>query len=287
MWVRTTRNHPSIVMWRPTDVLPQNVFARREVFNASLGAEVRREDGTRPIADDSDVAAWSQSPLRDPRNQQNKDYDDGSRMAAQLAASSKPLLTKEIYAGFGDVENLSRFFRVFYEKSFTGGSTGILVQHLPVIQGRGTSQPEWLSDSGLGNRDSAPTGGLPNWYDPSQPNWTLGAYGELFADLRKKFVKLNAAPNSSETGAELLISGLAPGDLAMLSPQDPTLDDAVGTRADAKGTAWIMAPRAGSYRLYYKDGSQPIRTHAQHMPSKLGYDSVERIDIKSRRQNEP
>jgi hypothetical protein len=291
LWVRTTRNHPSIVMWRPTDVLPQNVFGRREAFNASLAEQVRREDGTRPLADDSDIAAWSQSPLRDPRNQQNKDYDDGSRMAAQLAASSKPLLTKEIYTGFGDLENLSRFFRAFYEKSYAGGSTGILVQHLPVIQTGGVVTTlripyPWLSDSGLGNRDYAFVGGL-NWYEPNQTPWRLGPYGELFADLQKKFMKQNAAPYSGETAPELLVAGLAPDHIAFLLPQDPGLDGSVGTRADAKGEAWIVAPRAGSYRLYYKDGSQPIRIHAQHMPSKPGYDSVERIDIKSRRQNEP
>lgn len=287
VWVRTTRHHPSIVMWRPTDVLPQNVFGSREAFNASLAAQVRREDGTRPLADDSDIAAWSQSPLRDPRS---KEYDDGSRMAAQLTASSKPLVTKEIYTGFGDVENLSRFFRSFYEKSYTGGSTGILVQHLPVIQSGGVVTIvripfPWLSDSGLGNRDLAMVGGL-NWYESNWPAWKLGPYGELFADLQKAFMKQNPAPYSGETAPELLVSGLAPDHIAFLL-QDPALGDALGTRADAKGEAWIVAPRAGSYRLYYKDGSQPIRTHAQHMPSKPGYDSVERIDIKSRRQNEP
>jgi hypothetical protein len=281
LWVRTTRNHPSIVMWRPTDVLPQNLVARRDAFNANLAAQVRREDGTRPLADDSDITAWSQSPLRDPRNQRNYDYDDGSRMAAQLAASSKPLLTKEIYAGFADVENLSRFFRNFYEKSYSGGSTGILVQHLPVIQGR-PSHTEWLSDSGRGNRDSA-AAGLPNWYDPAQPAWTATPYNDLFADLQKKFVKRGPSPYNGDTAPELLISGLAPDDLAILVPQDPDLDDPLGVRADTNGTAWIVAPWAGSYRLYYKDGSQPIRTRAQHLPSKPGYDSVERINVKSRR----
>jgi len=87
---------------------PQNLVARRDAFNASLAAQVRREDGTRPLADDSDITAWSQSSLRDPRNPNAKDYDDGSRMAAQLAASTKPLLTKEIYAGVADVENRMR-----------------------------------------------------------------------------------------------------------------------------------------------------------------------------------
>ena len=53
-WSRISlnRNHPSIVVWRPTDVLPQNVVARRQAFNASLAAQVQKEDGTRPVADD-------------------------------------------------------------------------------------------------------------------------------------------------------------------------------------------------------------------------------------------
>jgi hypothetical protein len=213
-----------------------------------------------------------------------------ARMAAQLAASSKPLLTKEIYTGFADVENLSRFFRIFYEKSFSGRSTGILVQHLPVqigLNAQSRTPVLWLSDSGLGNRDRASVGGL-NWYESGWPAWTLSPYGELFADLQKKFMKQNPAPYSGETAPELLVSGLAPDHIAILVPQDPDLEDAVGIRADEKGAAWIVAPRAGSYRLYYKDGSQPIQTHAQHLPGKPGYDSVELINIKSRRQaNEP
>ncbi len=207
-------------------------------------------------------------------------------MAAQLAASSKPLLTKEIYAGFADLENLNRFFKAYYEKSYSGGSTGILVQHLPVIHigliAESRISVPWLCDSGLGNRDWASVGGS-NWYESGLPAWRLGPYGELFADLQKKFMKQNPAPYRGETAPELLVSGLVPDHIAILVPQDPDLDDAVGTRADAHGAAWIVAPRAGVYRLYYKDGSQPIHTHAQHMPSKPGYDSVDRIDIKSRR----
>jgi hypothetical protein len=289
LWVRTTRNHPSIVMWRPTDVLPQNLVARRDAFNASLAAQIRQDDGTRPLADDSDIAAWSQSPLR---NQQSKDYDDASRMATQLAASSKPLLTKEIYTGFADVENLSRFFRIFYEKSYSGGSTGILVQHLPVIQqgifAVSRIPVPWLSDSGLGNRNFAWADILPNWYESGWPAWKLSPYGELFADLQRKFMKQNPAPYNGETAPELLVSGLAPDHIAILLPQDPAIDEAVGTRADEKGTAWIVAPRSGSYRLYYHDGSQTIHAHGQPIPSKSVWDSVERINIKSRRQsNEP
>jgi hypothetical protein len=125
-----------------------------------------------------------------------------------------------------------------------------------------------------------------NWYESGWPAWTLGPYGELFADLEKKFMKQNPAPYSGETAPELLVSGLASDHIAILIPQDPDLDEAVGTRADEKGTAWIVAPRAGSYRLYYHDGSQTIHAHAQPIPSKSIWDAV--INIKSRRQaNEP
>lgn len=118
--------------------------------------------------------------------------------------------------------------------------------------------------------------------------WTASSHSDRFADLQRTFVKSSPVPYKGETAPELLVSGLAADDLAILLPRDPDLDDAVETRAAVDGTAWIVAPRAGSYRLYYRDGSQPIQTHAQDLPSKPGYDSVERINIKSRRQaNEP
>ena len=152
-WTRATRNHPSVVLWRPSDVVPQNTYMRKESFAARLAEEVKREDGTRPLADGSDIAIWSQNHLKDPKNPEV--YDDGARVAEQLAAASKPLLTKEIYCSFADFDKIGGFFRAFYEKSQAGGSTGTIVQHLP-LKKFSPFRAEWLSDSGAGNRERDP-----------------------------------------------------------------------------------------------------------------------------------
>jgi hypothetical protein len=283
-WVRARRNHPSIVAWRPTDVLPPNVPASREQFAAGLAEYVRREDGTRPLADGSDIAAWSQSPFKDPQAREGE-YDDGARMAAALAASTKPFLTKEIYGGFADLENMTRFFRAFYDKSTAGGGAGVIVQHLPLIQRLGPFQMQWLSESGRGNRDGGPGGSqLPNWCDASQPAWSPTLYSRLFAELYQKAMNQAQAPYSGETAGELLVSGLAPDEVAILAPRDPGLAEAVGVRAAADGTAWIVAP-PGTYRLHYRDGSREVIVQPARFSEKPGYEYVQRISIEPKRNS--
>jgi len=283
-WVRARRNHASIVAWRPTDVLPPKVQISREQFVAGLAQYVRREDGTRPLADDSDIAAWSQSVLKDPRNP--GEYDDASRMAERLAASTKPLLTKEIYGGFGDFENVARFFRSLYEKSYLGGSTGIIVQHLPLIQGRGPLRVEWLSESGLGNRDGGPgvaAPSMPNWCDPSQPAWNAGPYSRLFADLYQKHTDRAPVPYQGEAAGEVLVSGLAPHDLVVLSPSRQEVSVAPGVRADAEGQAWFIA-QPGAYRLYHADGWSEVTIPQARFAGKPGYEYVGRVRARRNRK---
>ncbi len=116
-WVRVNRNHPSIVMWRPLDVVPPDVPGGRDGAWPKLAELVKQEDGTRPVADGSDIAAWAQNAFREPQNQ--KVYDDGSRMAKELAASTKPFLTKELYTGFSPIPQMTKFFSDFYDQSPT------------------------------------------------------------------------------------------------------------------------------------------------------------------------
>lgn len=283
-WVRTVRNHPSIVIWRPTDsVMPPGVNSPEVV--ARLAVEVRREDGTRPLAienEQSEINAFWQSPMKDQRNPA-AGYDDGTLVAEKLASSTKPVLTKEIYAGFRDsAEPLARFFRAFYEKSDAGGSTGTIVQHLPLIQASEPFRIQWLSESGSGNRDTVPENAqppLPNWCDPSQPAWKPTSYSTLFAELYKKYTKRAAAAYSGRSASELLVSGLAPDEIAILMPRDPATAGVIGIRAATDGTAWIIPPQPGDFDLYYPGGARRVRV-AEHAPSaKPGYDDVERLAL--------
>ena len=285
-WARRVRNHPSIVIWRPIDLGPNNMVSHTGQFNTKLAKRVRIEDASRPFADGSEgaeIAAWAQSPLKDPRQPQGE-YDDASRMAEKFAGSTQPFLTKEIYAGFGsDPGNLGKFFRVFQDKSLSTGSTGVIVQHIPLISASNPFRITWLSESGAGNRDVLAVtqqDSLPNWCDPEKPAWTPTPYSELFADLYKQSMQRNPAPYSGERAGELLVSGLAPDDLAILMPHDPALLEPLGARVAADGTAWIVERVAGEYRLHYQGGSLPVRARAPKLPRKPGYKYVERLVLR-------
>jgi hypothetical protein len=279
-WARTVRHHPSIVAWRPADsVMPPQAPGQ---MTARYMDVVRAEDGTRPFATDneqSEIAAHAQSPLKNPR-EPNGEYEDGSVIAQKLAASTRPILTKEIYAGFRDnVDKLSVFFRQFYQKSWDGRGTGVIVQHIPLIERTTPFKIQWLSDSGLGNRDSdnVPEGTLPNWCDPSQPMWRPSPYAKLFADLWQQYMKRAAIAATHVSESEVLVSGLKPNEIAILLPKDRASGEALGIRAAADGTAWIVAPRAGEYRLVHESGALTIHAHAQTILAKPGYDYVERV----------
>jgi hypothetical protein len=248
--VRANRNHPSIILWRPMDVVPPGVAGGRDAIWAKVAEVVRQEDGTRPMADGSDIAAWAQNAFVDPNDHTN--YDDGSRMAKELAASTKPFLTKELYTGFSPIPQMTKFFSDFYEKSYTGGGTGVIVQHLPVIQGKPPAPATWLSESGEGNRP----GTLPAVTGPPTP------FGTLFAELYTKFTKQAARPQVIDAAPELLVSKLAPADVALLIPADPATQGTIGVAAAGDGTAWIFAPASGDYILLTGARSTPLHLNA-------------------------
>jgi hypothetical protein len=269
-WVRANRHHPSIVMWRPMDVVPPAVVGGRDAIWNKLAEITKQEDGTRPLADGSDIAAWAQNAFRDP--QDHTAYDDGSRMAKELAASTKPFLTKELYTGFSPIPEMTAFFSTFYEKAFNGGGTGLIVQHLPLVQGKPpapadtprednpASNPsaaprvsretsvKWFSQSGEGNRPET----LPNVTGTPTP------FSTLFADLYTKFTKQSAKPLPVDAPAELLVSHLDPTGTALLLPADPAREDAVGVSVAQDGTAWLYAPSPGEYVLLTAAGSSKV-----------------------------
>ena len=120
-WVRARRNHPSILVWRPTDVGPSGIerFISLDDFHAAIAAEVRKHDPAhRPIADGSDIAAWGQPP----EDRATGEYTNFAPLQAGHD-SGKPFMCKEIYGGFNSPDKYLAFSRGFYKRSFDLGST--------------------------------------------------------------------------------------------------------------------------------------------------------------------
>ena len=165
-WVRARRNHPSIVLWRPTDVPPPqlNRFISLDDFHAGIAAEVRKNDpAKRPIADGSDIAAWGQPP----EDRATGEFNNFGLLQTNHDRAS-PSSARNLHGGFNQPDKY-RAREEYYRRSFDLGSTGMLVQQLPLIQNQGPGRlPFRLSVSGIGNRDTAFAGSrgeLPNWCD--------------------------------------------------------------------------------------------------------------------------
>lgn len=294
-WVRSVRNHPSIVMWRPTDVIPENLSGptgMSAAIAARMAEQVRREDGTRPLADGSDILGWAQGSLKNQEGQLShgsaKEFDDGSTMAQALASSKKPFLTKEIYTYFptdaGEIKGLKQFLRDYYAKAYAGGGIGIIVQHIPLTEWDKAFRVLWLSESGEGNRNNGPhveEENLPNWCDPSRPMWIPTPYNELFAELYRELMKLSPVAARGERLGEILLSGLDENEMAILMPDDPEVKSAIGMRAAQDGTAWIVGLDPGQYRLFAHRKLLALHVDAQDLPNKAGYPLVQRFSTTS------
>jgi hypothetical protein len=61
-------------------------------------------------------------------------------------------------------------------------------------------------------------------------------------------------------------------------PEEPAAAASVGVRAAGDGTAWIVPPAPGLYRLSCNGASQAVRVRAVRGPRTPGYGDVERIE---------
>lgn len=248
-WVRDRRNHPSIVIWRPADVPPVNV--PNNVLWPRLATAVRKEDPSgRPIADRSDMDAWSQG-WSNP-NDPNK-CDDGSAFAEKLANETKPLLVKEMYGNYA-LPCLSAYFDKFYRLDYQGGGVGLIPQHMKVFEPQ-NFDPAWFSISGRGNRPSS-SNSLPNWI---KRQWLPSNWSTQFADLYQTYVGPEL-PKSSPTRGEYQASGLpaGAGSAFLVSSEGTTNPIGVVIAADGSGTAWFDVPEPGKYKLVYRYGNQDV-----------------------------
>ncbi|MCX7011518.1 MAG: hypothetical protein NTW86_02935 [Candidatus Sumerlaeota bacterium] len=278
-WVRARRNHPSILLWRPTDVLPNHQlnFISREDFVKRIAEAVRANDPSkRPLADDSDVSAWGQSPTGK-QGGTELDYSFLERGGQR----GTPFLCKEIYGGVREPGKMEEFLRTFYEKSFAVGSTGMFVQQLPIIAW-GRPDPfeiQWLSASGLGNRDTKVAGlwsEMPNWCDPKQPAAPQAPAAKLFHELFQQYMKVDLEPLPGALSGEALASGLAPNSIAFLTPAAAAVAEPQGLLVAPDGSAWFVA-QPGTWRLVSGDKGQEIEIKPTPANPPPGYEDVQRM----------
>ena len=71
-------------------------------------------------------------------------------------------------------------------------------------------------------------------------------YSTLFAELYAKYVGQAAKAQGGEAAPEVLMSGLAAMDVALM-PVDPGAEEAAGVSAAKDGTAWIYSAGSGDY----------------------------------------
>ncbi|HXJ91318.1 MAG TPA: hypothetical protein VMT20_00375 [Terriglobia bacterium] len=253
-WALARRNHPSIIMWRPTDVLPEGLSST--TVDPQIAAAVRDADkGGRPIADGNDIEWWTQS-MTVPRDPQ--ECDDGSAYAAQLASETKPLFTKEISGPpYAALACASAFFNTLYSEAYTGGGLG-LVTAQATFENQ-TFTPTWFSISGIGNRPTT-SQTMPDWMNRT---WTPTSYSTQFAGLYESYFQpslLNTSPTSGDYQASGLTSALADS-VAFLIPDGGTAPGqplGVLIAQDGSGTAWFVVPGTGTYKLLYTNGATDV-----------------------------
>jgi len=256
-WTAAELNHPSIVLWRPMDVLPPKAGNRAPVDQA-LEQAIHSVDLTRPIADNSDVDVWAQSAVS-PNNPNT--CDNGSELAQKLASETKPLLIKELY-GF-TLPCTSAFLSTIYGIAYPGGAVGMIEQELEWTT-YSAFNPDWFSQSGTGNR-LTPVDGLPDWVSRK---WTATNWSAQFAALYTQYTGLAVpclSPSSGDYQASHVIFDTAfTGDAigtAFLIPPAGT-GEAVGITVASDATAWFVTPFVGSSVLAYGSVQQEVVVQA-------------------------
>ena len=250
-WVLAVRNHPSIVMWRPSDLLPPKIIPTTTypIFAAAVRAS---DPSNRPIADGSDVDWW----IENWGANNNTQCDTGAGFSARLAKDTIPLFTKEMF-GPQTLPCISNFFNLFYGLSYGTGSGGSVGFHLghQVIFNSPPFTPAWFSISGQGNRPSS-SSLLPNWIART---YTPGTYNSQFASLFQTYTGLpilNTSPTSGDYQASGIPSGATTAFLTSLNGTGNPVG--VEVAADGSGTAWFVVPTPGNYTLSYNPGNGDV-----------------------------
>ncbi len=242
------QNRPSIMFWRPLDVIPPGAGDEAYV-DPFIKSAMLAVNSTFLFADGSDIDTWAQSTL----SQSNPNTcDDGSAFAAKLAGETKPLMIRELYDF--NLPCDTTFLKNIYQIAYKGGGVGLFVQQLELFQGQ-VFTPVWPSQSGIGNRPTS-SDLLPNWMTRQ---WSATPWSTEFDELWTKYI--GTAPFiGSPLDGEYVATGLPfVAGTAFLEPRSGT-GIPVGVVAAQNSSS--ITPEPGSADLFTPDSGKNLLTFA-------------------------
>lgn len=263
-WVQKYANHPSIVIWRPFDVLPPSI--QGQTFEPQAASVIAANDPqSRPIADGGtlpqSIDFWSQ----DVQGTRANTCASLTPLQNSLAAETRPLYVKEVYGG-QQFSCAPGFFSAMYGFMSTyPAMVGLMAQQMNFNE-QSNFAISWESQSGIGNRPASQektlNGMLPNWLG----SWTPTTWSTQFASLDPWPITVTAPLSGDfETSAP---TGTV---LAVLTPASGTQLPPSGVTADG-GSVWWVVPWTGSGTATYYDGqSNVLSTQTVSVQSPLPY----------------
>ena len=310
-WIRSVRNHPSILFWDITD-------AREPEYCVPLLRKVKELDDSRiaEVTFDPSVATDELIELIDCyRLFSSLESIEASIDAIRNGLPVKPIRVGEAgifaEASWGaqeepplsegwweflismperNVHGLQTFFLADMDyRGFTDHVPGMLVAPLDV-------KVTWPSQSGADARIDSFGAGTPaawgkhrlclNWCDPQQPvsrpTATTAWSQELFRRLAGRDVGALAQERLPEVLVRVTRGGqpVARACVLVTSLAGQAVLPYV-VRADLAGTAWFVLSEAGAYRFTCQGASVDVESRCQPIRASGGYDHVQAVELHS------
>ena len=308
-WIRSVRNHPSILFWDITD-------ARDPEYCVPLLRKVKELDDSRiaEVTFDPSVATDELIELIDCYRL----FSGLENIEASIGEIRSGLPVKPIRVGEAGIfdggswgeqeppplsEGWWEFLTSMPERNIHGLQTFFLADmdyrgftdHVPgMLAAPLDMEVTWPSQSGADARIDPFGAGTPaawgkhrlclNWCDPQQPvsrpTETTAWSQELFRQLAGRDV----GPLAHERLPEMLVRVMRDGQpvacaCVLVTPLAGQAVLPYAVRADLAGTAWFVLPEAGAYRFTCQGASVDVESRYQPIRAPGGYDHVQSVTL--------
>ena len=308
-WIRSARNHPSILFWDITD-------ARDPEYCVPLLRKVKELDDSRiaEVTFDPSVATDELIELIDCyRLFSGLENIEESIGTIRSGLPVKPIRVGEagIFAGasWGEQEEppLAEGWWEFLTSMPERNVHGLQTFHLADMDYRGFTdqvpgmlvgpldvEVTWPSQSGADARIDPFGAGTPaargkhrlclNWCDPQQPVSRPTATTAWSQELFRRLAGRDVGPLAHERLPEVLVRVMRDGQpvaraCVLVTPLAGQVVLPYAVRADLAGTSWFALPEAGAYRFTCQGTSVDIESRRQPIRAPGGYDHVQSVTL--------